>query len=616
MRRFMTSHLARACPVFSTRDPCLLVIVPFVLEGEVSVISSRTIVAFLDWHETYVRAAKHTDESLSAFDTATRRRFDGGGLPREYSAAVYENAHIRTCKRPYRASNHRDLRRVIAQHNTIQALMTRLPTNLEGDRKYNTALRWAIAAGVPQLCRQHSRMHSAISDREQAPLDLYATYDAAIPGGIGPYAYLARLYGYIAFPAWVHTALALPASEMDYTPIRPHYARASASHHGVPAFSFIEYENGSGETVYGRVHLLLTLTNNSEDADPAGEEVAFVRQWYPSQVDECTGCMRMRPSDDELSYDFVPVIAVQRTVHMSAGSAGGQSGGPGVIFGGPGGRGGSGGPGRPDGKPPHGPPLNLTAVGNLTADVGAQLANCTVDQKTLSGSFHLAVFKNASGNYNLLVEAVLVDAAGGPPDSLAMVKGTVCDAAATVVLALPLAAADWQQRAGWWLLHAGGAPRRVPREHGCRHPRRAARRAPHRLASAHQRRRRAQRRRQRGGRTERAGREAHGAGAADARIRPRCQAGGSEGRGAAAGGTVAGGSTAGACSERVCCAGGHQRSRCDVGRAAHGRQDARRFCRWWCLMHHVTVGLVSGGQDARRFCRWCCLVKRWFDSHC
>ncbi|CAI5522622.1 unnamed protein product [Closterium sp. Naga37s-1] len=34
------------------------------------------------------------------------------------------------------------------------------------------------------------------------------------------------------------------------------------------------------------------------------------------------------------------------------------------------------------------------------------------------------------------------------------VKGAVCDSAATDVLALPLAAADWQQRAGWWLLHA------------------------------------------------------------------------------------------------------------------------------------------------------------------
>ncbi|CAI5511099.1 unnamed protein product [Closterium sp. Naga37s-1] len=323
----------------------VMMIVPFVLEGEVAVINSRTIVAFLDWHETFVRAAVHTDESLSAFDTATHRMVQlvestfprehagwnlvkvhlllhlteairRGGLPREYSAAVYENAHIRTCKRLYRRSNHRDLMRAIAQHNTNTALLTRLPTNLEEDRQYNTAMRRAIAAGLPQLCRQRSRMHSAISDREQAPLDLYATYDAAIPGGIGPYAYLTRLYGYVSFPAWVHTALALPARETDYGLIRLHYVRASPSHHGAPAFSFIEYENGSGETVHGRVHLLLTLMLNSEDAHPAGEAVAFVRQWYPSQVDEGTGCMRMRPSDDELSYDLVPVIAVQRTVHM------------------------------------------------------------------------------------------------------------------------------------------------------------------------------------------------------------------------------------------------------------------------------------------------------------
>ncbi|CAI5938747.1 unnamed protein product [Closterium sp. NIES-64] len=148
---------------------------------------------------------------------------------------------------------------------------------------------------------------------------------------------------------------------------------------------------------------------------------------------------------------LVSTSALAQRGPPGGGSPSGQRGGPGAGPGGPGGRDG---PGWPAAKPPHGPPLNLTAVGNLTADVGSRLANCTVDQKTLNGSFHLAVFKNSTGNYNLLVEAVLVDAAGGPPDSLAIVKGAVCDSAATDVLALPLAAADWQQRAGWWLLHA------------------------------------------------------------------------------------------------------------------------------------------------------------------
>ncbi|CAI5510006.1 unnamed protein product [Closterium sp. Naga37s-1] len=78
---------------------------------------------------------------------------------------------------------------------------------------------------------------------------------------------------------------------------------------------------------------------------------------------------------------------------------------------------------------------------------------CAQEEKTVHKTTSRAPW-NATGNYNLLVEALLVDAAGGPPDSLAIVKGAVCDAAATDVLALPLAAADWQQRAGWWLLHA------------------------------------------------------------------------------------------------------------------------------------------------------------------
>ncbi|CAI5526289.1 unnamed protein product [Closterium sp. Naga37s-1] len=127
---------------------------------------------------------------------------------------------------------------------------------------------------------------------------------------------------------------------------------------------------------------------------------------------------------------LVSTSALAQRGPPGGGPPGGQ--GQGAARGGPGaGPGSPDGPGGPGGKPPHGPPLNLTAVGNLTADVGARLANCTADQKILDGRFHPASFKNATGNYNLLVESLLVDAAGGPPDSLAIVKGAVCDAAAT-----------------------------------------------------------------------------------------------------------------------------------------------------------------------------------------
>ncbi|CAI7902280.1 unnamed protein product, partial [Closterium sp. NIES-53] len=146
---------------------------------------------------------------------------------------------------------------------------------------------------------------------------------------------------------------------------------------------------------------------------------------------------------------------------------GGQ--GPGGARRGPGGSSGPGGASGGPGGEPRGPPLNLTAVGNLTADVGARLANCSADHEI----FHLAIFnfkrirslfpsspsasfvhlcppptlfpsvarRNSTGNYNLVVDALLVGAA-------------VCDSSAAAALALPVSASDWQQRAGWWLLHA------------------------------------------------------------------------------------------------------------------------------------------------------------------
>ncbi|CAI5943349.1 unnamed protein product [Closterium sp. NIES-65] len=120
----------------------------------------------------------------------------------------------------------------------------------------------------------------------------------------------------------------------------------------------------------------------------------------------------------------------------------GPRGGPGGSSGPGGASGGPGGPPGPPGGEPRGPPLNLTAVGNLTADVGARLANCSADQEIFDGRFHLAIFKNSTGNYNLVVDALLVGAASGPPDSLAIVKGAVCDSSASAALALPVSASD------------------------------------------------------------------------------------------------------------------------------------------------------------------------------
>ncbi|CAI5988565.1 unnamed protein product [Closterium sp. NIES-65] len=156
---------------------------------------------------------------------------------------------------------------------------------------------------------------------------------------------------------------------------------------------------------------------------------------------------------------YFTLLAVTSAFAQRGPPGGGPPGGRGPP-GGPRGGGpiGRGGPGGGPGGEPRGPPLNLTVVGNLTADVGAQLKNCSADPTFVDARFHLTVFKNSTGNYNLLVDALLVggDAAAGPPDSIAIVQGAVCDSAASApaVLSLPFAASDWLQRAGWWLLHA------------------------------------------------------------------------------------------------------------------------------------------------------------------
>eukprot|EP00475_Leptophrys_vorax_P044634 TRINITY_DN901_c0_g1_i3.p2 TRINITY_DN901_c0_g1~~TRINITY_DN901_c0_g1_i3.p2 ORF type:complete len:324 (-),score=-10.67 TRINITY_DN901_c0_g1_i3:567-1538(-) len=108
-----------------------------------------------------------------------------------------------------------------------------------------------------------------------------------------------------------------------------------------------------------------------------------------------------------------------------------------------GGRGGRGG-GGPRG--PHGPPPELLAAnvtGNLTGLVGAALANCSGDNAGSLGRFLVAIFvddSSGSAAYSLFYSAEL-RYNGTAPDSLAVVQGAACDAAATAVLPLP--AANW-----------------------------------------------------------------------------------------------------------------------------------------------------------------------------
>ncbi|CAI5499927.1 unnamed protein product [Closterium sp. Naga37s-1] len=148
------------------------------------------------------------------------------------------------------------------------------------------------------------------------PQDLYSAYDAALEEGIGPYAYVMRQHGLVPFPAWVHTALALPPRELDHSIVKPHYVHAVPVLHGEAAFSFVEFVDEQGETLHGRVHLLLSVASACAAEDEEDRAVAFVRRWIPQNVDECTGCMIMHPAVFDNGYHVVPIDAIQKTVHM------------------------------------------------------------------------------------------------------------------------------------------------------------------------------------------------------------------------------------------------------------------------------------------------------------
>ncbi|CAI5517819.1 unnamed protein product [Closterium sp. Naga37s-1] len=117
-------------------------------------------------------------------------------------------------------------------------------------------------------------------------------------------------------PEQVHTALAIPPRELDHSIVKPHYVHAVPVLHGEATFSFVEFEDEQGETLHGRVHLLLSVAFACADEDDEDRAVAFVRRWIPQATDEGTGCMVMHPAVFDNGYHVVPIDAIQKTVHM------------------------------------------------------------------------------------------------------------------------------------------------------------------------------------------------------------------------------------------------------------------------------------------------------------
>ncbi|CAI5504529.1 unnamed protein product [Closterium sp. Naga37s-1] len=265
-------------------------------------------------HGIYIGFWLYIRSVLRGSPMSARRKDERGGLPQEYSAAVYENAHIRTCKLPYRTSNHRQPLQAIAAHNVRASAMGQLTSALPARRRNQTALTRAIATGTPQLTLAR-RSLTARPDHESSAASVFEDINLAVGGLLYYYDTAMRNAGLRPFPAWAHTAVALPAFPTDYGHIRPHYARAAASLHGHTAFSCVEYLSSTGRTVYGRLILLLDAERPLDDSSYEPAEVAVLQRLSQQGLDECTGYEVLGPPSLYRGLAVVPIDRLKRAVH-------------------------------------------------------------------------------------------------------------------------------------------------------------------------------------------------------------------------------------------------------------------------------------------------------------
>ncbi|CAI5502482.1 unnamed protein product [Closterium sp. Naga37s-1] len=306
------SYWASGANFTASEHASAMMLTPFAIEGEVDVVSRLALVTVLQWHESHTVEDVFPREGvgwnlikvhlLTHVPDSVRR----GGLPHEFSAAVYENAHIRTCKLPYRTSNHRQPLQAIAAHNVRASAMGQLASALPARRRNQTALTRLTLA---------RRSLTARPDHESSAASVFDDVNTAVGGLLFYYDTVMRNAGLRPFPAWAHTAVALPAFPTDYGHIRPHYARAAASMHGHTAFSCVEYLSSAGRTVYGRLILLLDAERPLDDSSYEPAEVAVLQRLNQQGLDECTGCQVLEPPSLFRGLAVIPIDRLKRAVH-------------------------------------------------------------------------------------------------------------------------------------------------------------------------------------------------------------------------------------------------------------------------------------------------------------
>ncbi|CAI5981989.1 unnamed protein product [Closterium sp. NIES-65] len=120
----------------------------------------------------------------------------------------------------------------------------------------------------------------------------------------------------LSLPGWVHRAVALPAKDIRTGEPSAKYARAAPTHHGSPAFSFVEYGAREGEALYGQLSLLMRARRSTDQHGAPLHAVAYIKPWKAVGVDQLTGCVKLEELGNPDACVVIPIANLRRVVHV------------------------------------------------------------------------------------------------------------------------------------------------------------------------------------------------------------------------------------------------------------------------------------------------------------
>ncbi|CAI5941388.1 unnamed protein product [Closterium sp. NIES-64] len=145
---------------------------------------------------------------------------------------------------------------------------------------------------------------------------LLQQYSVAVGGSLGAYSSVMRRAGYKSDETQVHRAVALPAKDIRTGEPSAKYARAAPTHHGSPAFSFVEYGAREGEALYGQLSLLMRARRSTDQHGAPLHAVAYIKPWKAVGVDQLTGCVKLEELGNPDACVVIPIANLRRVVHV------------------------------------------------------------------------------------------------------------------------------------------------------------------------------------------------------------------------------------------------------------------------------------------------------------